>query len=67
MPEAVEKIRQLNTLREENDYKYKIEVDGGITADNVSKVIEAGADMIVSGSYIYKSPDKFEAIRMLRG
>ena len=50
-----------------NDYKYKIEVDGGITADNVSKVIEAGADMIVSGSYIYKSPDKFEAIRTLRG
>ena len=67
MPEAVEKIRQLNTLREENDYKYKIEVDGGITADNVSKVIDAGADMIVSGSYIYKSPDKFEAIRTLRG
>ena len=33
----------------------------------LSKVIEAGADMIVSGSYIYKSPDKFEAIRMLRG
>lgn len=67
MPEALEKIKELNKLREENGYKFKIEVDGGINAENVGEIIEAGADMIVSGSFVYKSQDKAQAIEILRG
>ena len=67
MPEAINKIRELNKLREENNYRFKIEVDGGITADNVLEVIEAGADIVVSGSFVYKSHDKKLAIQSLRG
>ena len=67
MEESLDKIAQLDRLRKENNYNYKIEVDGGINGDNVQKVIDAGADMIVSGSYVYKSENKKQAIESLRG
>ena len=67
IPQTVKKIEELNSLRESNDYKYKIEVDGGINEDNVKEVIDAGADIVVSGSFIYKSHDKIKAIELLRG
>ncbi len=51
---SLEKITFLNDLRNKNGYNYKIEVDGGIYAENVNKVINAGADIIVSGSGVFK-------------
>ena len=51
---SLEKIAFLNDLRNKNGYNYKIEVDGGIYVDNVNKVINAGADIIVSGSGVFK-------------
>ena len=51
---SLEKIAFLNDLRNKNGYNYKIEVDGGIYVENVNKVINAGADIIVSGSGVFK-------------
>lgn len=67
MPEALDRIKELAKIREENNYKFKIEVDGGVTEDNVQDIIDAGADMIVSGSYVFKAKDRKEAIEILRG
>lgn len=66
MSEALDKIKQLDNLRTANDYKYKIEVDGGVNKDNVKEIVEAGADMVVSGSYVYKSNDRILAINSLK-
>lgn len=66
MPEAIEKVKELSKLRANNNYKYKIEVDGGVNAENAKDLIEAGADMLVSGSYVYKAHDKLAAIEALR-
>lgn len=67
MEESLGKIEELDKLRRENNYRFKIEVDGGINGENVQKVIDAGADMIVSGSYVYKSENRRKAIESLRG
>ena len=54
---ALDKIKLLDEIREANNYNFKIEVDGGITLENVKKVIAAGADIIVTGSVIFGSED----------
>ncbi len=61
------KVAQLNEIRENNNFKYKIEIDGGINATNVKDVISAGADIIVSGNFVYKSNNRQEAITLLKG
>lgn len=63
---SVEKISALNKLREKNGYEYIIEVDGGINASTAHLAINAGADMLVSGSYLYKAQDKKEALKNLK-
>ncbi len=60
------KIETLKELREENNYNYIISVDGGINDKTVKLVKEAGADMVVSGSYIVKSDDYEKQINSLR-
>ena len=61
--ESIKKIEQLYNLREENNYHYKIEVDGGINDETIKKCNKA--DICVVGSYITKQ-DYEEAIRKLR-
>ena len=66
MPESLDKIRELVRLREENNFTYKIEVDGGVNGENAKEIIEAGADMLVSGSYVFKAENKISAIKKLK-
>ena len=54
IPESLDKIRYLKEMRDKNGFNYLIEVDGGIYAENVKFVIDAGADLIVSGSGVFK-------------
>ena len=54
MPEVLKKIDKLSKLRTKNNLNYKIEVDGGIDFSNSKKTIEAGADILVSGTTIFK-------------
>lgn len=53
IPYCMDKIRDLRRMIEKKDCKADIEVDGGITLDNVSEVINAGANIIVAGSAIF--------------
>lgn len=52
LPDTLEKIKQLTSFRIEKGLDFKIGVDGGITAENIKSVIEAGADYIVIGSHL---------------
>ena len=67
MPAIYQKIKEINTFRKENQLKFKIEVDGGVNLDNAKMLTELGVDMLVSGSFVYKSDDKERAIKQLKG
>lgn len=54
IPESLAKIKEVAALRAEGEFDFDIQVDGGITKDNLSEVLEAGANVIVSGSSIFK-------------
>ena len=54
IPESLEKIRELRTMLDERGIETDIEVDGGIYQSNVGEVLDAGANVIVSGSGVYK-------------
>lgn len=53
MPDSIEKIKQVKALADEYNQNLYIEVDGGITKDNVKLVIDAGANVIVAGSAVF--------------
>ncbi|WP_425754999.1 ribulose-phosphate 3-epimerase [Ihubacter sp. rT4E-8] len=57
IPQALEKVSQLRTLREENGYSYVIEIDGGVTLDNADEICLAGCDILVAGSAVFKAQD----------
>ena len=54
IPDVIEKIKKLKKIRDEKKYKYDIEVDGGINFENSKSVINAGANILVSGTTIFK-------------
>ncbi|MBQ1476659.1 MAG: ribulose-phosphate 3-epimerase [Erysipelotrichaceae bacterium] len=54
MPESVDKIKWLDEYRKENGLNYLIEVDGGINDETAHSVLEAGVDVLVAGSYVFK-------------
>ena len=55
IPGALEKIKELDSLRKEKDYNYVIEIDGGISLDNIKTVSDAGCDIFVAGSAVFKA------------
>lgn len=67
MEDILYKIETLRDIREENNYHYVINVDGGINEETVKLVREAGADMVVAGSYVVCSDNTYnEQIEKLR-
>ncbi|MGL5291665.1 MAG: ribulose-phosphate 3-epimerase [Vibrionaceae bacterium] len=60
------KIRQARALIEQSGRNIRLEVDGGINADNIAQVAAAGADMFVAGSAIFGAPDYRSAIQSMR-
>ncbi|MNO78595.1 Ribulose-phosphate 3-epimerase [compost metagenome] len=54
VPFALEKIKQLNKIKEDGNYDFTIQVDGGINIDNIEDVIKCGARDIVIGSSLFK-------------
>ena len=57
MPEVLEKIKKLNKIKEQEKLNFDIEIDGGINFDNSKLAIEAGANILVSGTTIFKNND----------
>jgi ribulose-phosphate 3-epimerase len=66
IPDVLPKIRELRSLIEERKLPLLIEVDGGIKTDNIDLVVRAGAEVIVSGSGIFKTGDYAGTIREMR-
>lgn len=66
IPESLEKLRRLRRMIDERGLKTRIEIDGGIDADNIAEVAAAGAEIIVSGSAIFGAKDPGVALRELR-
>ena len=64
--DSIYKIENLNKYIYENGYEVDIEVDGGINDKTVNKVVDAGANILVAGSYIAKSNDYKAAIESLK-
>ncbi len=55
MPEVLEKIKELKKIQNKHNLKFDIEIDGGINFENSKIAIEAGANILVSGTTIFKS------------
>ena len=55
MPEVLEKVKKLKKIKEEKKIDFDIEIDGGINFDNSKAAIKAGANILVSGTTIFKS------------
>lgn len=66
IPNAVSKIAQLNRIRTERGLQFKIEVDGGITLENVANVVRAGCDWVVAGSSVFHTVNPGNAVRDLQ-
>ena len=57
MPEVLDKIKELKKIREQKKLDFDIEIDGGINFDNCKSAIDAGANILVSGTTVFKSND----------
>lgn len=55
---SIDKVKEVKCLRDEADLSFDIEIDGGINMDNLATVLEAGANVIVAGSAIFKGDVK---------
>lgn len=63
---TIDKVGRLRRMIAESGSHALIEVDGGVQAETAPRLVEAGVDVLVSGSYVFKSPHPEEAIRYLR-
>ena len=66
IPETLEKVKVIRKAIDENGYNCNIQVDGGISEKNISLVTEAGANVIVAGTAVFRSPDPEKTIKDMR-
>jgi ribulose-phosphate 3-epimerase len=66
IPNSVRKIKDLRAMVTDRNLNVDIEVDGGLTPDNVAEVCRAGADVIVAGSAVFHTADYRETIQTFR-
>ena len=65
VPTSMEKLRRLRRMIDERGLQVRIEIDGGIDADNISNIVEAGAEIIVAGSAVFSGGQPTEAVKTL--
>jgi ribulose-phosphate 3-epimerase len=68
IPHALGKVRELAARRKERGLQFPIEIDGGVTKENLGKIIDAGVEWVVAGSSIFHSvnpPSAFEEMRRI--
>jgi len=63
---TLQKIKELRRMIDERALNTKIEVDGGITLENAGSIVQAGADVLVAGSTVFKSKDPKATISQLK-
>ena len=66
IPNALNKVSRLRQMIDKSNSKAVIEVDGGVQGDNAKLLVDAGADVLVSGSYIFNAPNPLETISQLK-
>ncbi len=62
---SLDKLRRLRRMIDERGLKTRIEIDGGIDATNIAKIVEAGAEIIVSGTGVYGTGNGTEGVKKL--
>lgn len=65
IPQILDKTKRLRRMIDEGGYDVLIEVDGGVNAETGPQLVEAGADALVAGSYVFGAKDPAAAIRSL--
>ena len=66
IPQTLNKIKDLRSMINEKGLNVKIEIDGGVTLENATAIIEAGADVLVAGNTVFKSADPMATIKQLK-
>lgn len=66
IPTMLPKIQKMRALIDEKKLPIELEVDGGVNLENISQISQAGADVVVAGSAVYKSGDCRKAVRMMK-
>lgn len=66
IPYTLEKIKQVHNMIAERKLTVHIEIDGGVTLENASSIVSAGADVLVAGNTVFKSADPIAAIASLK-
>lgn len=66
IPSTLDKVRRLKALRDRSGSKAMIEIDGGVNEKTGAALAEAGADVLVAGSYVFGNQNPHEAIRTLK-
>ena len=61
-----QKVLQVKHLRDENNLKFLIEVDGGVNDKNAGKLFDAGADVLVAGNYVFGNENPKKAIELIK-
>ena len=67
IPNALNKIRELDKIRKEQGLSFAIEVDGGAGEANSAALRDAGCDIIVAGTAVFKAEDRAKAISVIKG
>ena len=63
IPGSLEKVRELAEIKKRKNLDFAIEIDGGITLENVKEVVNAGVEVAVAGSAVFKVEDVTERVR----
>ena len=66
IPETLEKVAKVAQLRDEKGYDFDIEVDGGVDNKTIKACYDAGANVFVAGSYLFKASDLAAQVETLR-
>lgn len=66
IPSAVSKVKELAALKKERGLDFVIEIDGGVTLDNAKMLEEAGVELAVAGSAVFKTEDPTETVRLFK-
>ncbi len=66
IPTTLQKIKELRAMITEQSLNVKIEIDGGVTEENAQQIMDAGADVLVAGSTVFKSLDPIATIARLK-
>ncbi|MEJ7645886.1 MAG: ribulose-phosphate 3-epimerase [Chryseolinea sp.] len=66
IPHTYKKVRQLREMIQRSASKARIEIDGGVNLSNARQLLEAGADILVAGNFVFSSPDPSSVIDKLK-